>query len=145
MKKQIKRTLVRALISMVMLTILYFLSQLTDPTVAIFYWSVIAFMLVNFWLHLKKERRDNYNHFFLSLLIMAALAVMSLVALIGWVIQSPAFGGNWAKIFGWHGAVAMIIIASYALLLFDKSCRDDIAIWWQRKIGLNSQTKKLEV
>jgi hypothetical protein len=144
-KQQFQRILSRFAAILIMAVILHFLIQLKASAVAIFYWSVAGFMLVNFWLHVEQEKKDNYRHFFFSMAASGILLIMNLVALLGYIIQSPTFQGGWAEIFGWHGFIAMALIMIYALMLFDKSCREDLKCWFNKKINLSDKKKKLEV
>jgi NADH:ubiquinone oxidoreductase subunit 2 (subunit N) len=135
-KQQFQRILSRFAVILIMAVILHFLLQLRESTVAIVYWSVASLMIINFWLHIEQEKKDNFRHFFLTLAIAAIMLIMNLLTLIGYIIQAPTFQGPWAKIFGWHGFIIMMLITAYALMLFDKSCRDDLKCWLNKKIRI---------
>jgi hypothetical protein len=136
MKKKIRKILSKGVILIAMAAIFYLLIQLQESAVFIFYWGISLFMIVNFWLHLKKEERNNQQHFFLALLIMAIFLMFSVLSLIGWITQTPMFNGFWKKIFGWHSfIVAMVLIPFYSFTLFDKSLRKDIRDWLMQKIS----------
>lgn len=137
--KEIKKVVGRIFLIAIMIVVLNFLTRLPEPIVPVFYWSLIMLMIINFWLHVRKEVKGDYRYFFMALGASAILFIINLLVLIGYIIQSPVFQGGWQKIFGWHGLVAMILIIVYALILFDKSCRDDLKCWFKNKINLTNK------
>lgn len=124
MKKK-KELLVKILTAIFMVGLLWIM-PIKESAILLFYWLLIIFMIINFWLHIEAKKKENYQHFFISIALSIVFLILSLLSLVGYILNSPVFQGDWAKIFGGHSVAAALIFGFYAIFMLEKSFREGI-------------------
>jgi hypothetical protein len=105
--------------------------QSAHKPILIFNWIIIMLMFCNFWYGQNKESSIS---FFIGMLMMAILMVISILSFIGWLFNVAMFNGFWGKIFGWPSLAWAFIIAMYSMFMLDKEMHEDIKRACREKI-----------
>ena len=129
-KKAINRLWQRLLITAIMAALFMLILPAHQP-ILIFSWIIIMLMFCNFWYGQNKESSIS---FFIGMLMMAILMVISVLSFIGWLFSVAMFNGFWGEIFGWPSLIWAFIIAMYSMFMLDKEMHEDIKRACREKI-----------
>lgn len=132
-KKAINRIWQRLLILAVMAALFLMILESAHKPTLIFSWIIVLLMFIIFWYGQNKESAIS---FFIGMLIMSILMVISILSFIGWIFNATMFNGFWGEIFGWPSLVWALITALYSMFMLDKDMHEDI------KRGCREKLKK---
>ena len=130
-KKAINRLWQRLLILVVMAALFALILQSAHQPILIFNWIMVLLMFVIFW---YGQNKDSAIPFFIGMLIMAILMVISILSFVGWIFHAAMFNGFWGEIFGWPSLAWAFIIAMYSMFMLDKNMHEDIKRACREKI-----------
>ncbi len=122
-KKAFTRIWQRLLIIAVMAALFILILQSAHQPILIFSWIIILLMFINFWYGREKE---GAVPFFIGIIIMAVLMIISILSFIGWIFNVAMFNGFWAQIFGWPSLIWAFIIALYSIFMLDKDLHENV-------------------
>ncbi len=130
-KKAINRIWQRLLIIAIMAALFLMILQSAHKPILIFNWIIIMLMFVVFWYGQNKESSIS---FFIGMLMMAILMVISILSFVGWIFNVAMFNGFWDQIFGWPSLVWALVTALYSMFMLDKDMHEDIKRGCREKI-----------
>lgn len=97
--------------------------EIISTPMSIFIGILSVWLFINLWLY---EKSGSGTWFAIPLLVMCILMLLSVLSLIGWIIQMPVFAGFWADLFAWPSFITALIITFYCIALLDTEMRHSV-------------------